>query len=99
MRLLIPAHNTPARTSTFLDPALQKVAYSSMLFAQRRQLHRDVARAIETQHQSNLKPHYDRLIHHWQFAENTNQTTHDSELAGELELKLMGERTSIGRIG
>lgn len=84
MRLLIPAHNAPTRTSTFLDPVLQEVAYSSMLFAQRRQLHRDVARAIEKQHRSNLKPHYDRLIHHWQRAENTNKTTHYLELAGEL---------------
>ncbi len=66
----------------FTDSAAQETAYHLMLFAQRRQLHREVATWYEQQYAGNLEPHYAMLARHWQGAENIARSIHFLEKAG-----------------
>ena len=60
---------SPEPAFAFADPAAQQVAYDSLLFAQRRPLHRLVAGWLEEAHGDDLAPCYGLLAHHWQQAD------------------------------
>jgi class 3 adenylate cyclase/tetratricopeptide (TPR) repeat protein len=49
----------------FKHSLVQEIAYDSLLFARRRQLHRRVALYIEDDHIDNLEPVYEALMHHY----------------------------------
>lgn len=67
----------------FADPLLRETAYETMLFAQRRQLHRAAAAWLEERHAQDLAACYDDLARHWQGAEDTEKTIRYLELAAE----------------
>jgi response regulator RpfG family c-di-GMP phosphodiesterase len=71
----------------FQDPAVQQVAYDSMLFAQRRPLHRLVAEWYERADPEGLAPHYGLLAHHWRQAEEFRRAIEYLEEAGQQALR------------
>ena len=65
----------------------QEVAYSLLLFAQRRQLHRAVAEWYERTQADDLASLYPLLAYHWGRAEEPTKTLAYLELAGEQALR------------
>jgi len=85
----------PELTYIFKHIITQEVAYETLLFAQRRQLHRAVARWYERtfgdgtdqaagrEMESSLAPHYPLLVYHWHQAGEKDQERHYAGLAGK----------------
>ena len=65
----------------FADPLLRETAYDTLLFAQRRQLHRAAAEWLEQTYQADLSPYYGELAYHWERAEDKIRTIRYLELA------------------
>jgi CheY-like chemotaxis protein/class 3 adenylate cyclase len=65
----------------FADSRLRETAYKTMLFAQRRRLHRAAAEWIEKKYADNLNTHYRDLAYHWQGAEDISKTIRYLEMA------------------
>ena len=76
-------HKRPNESSSysFADPQTHEAAYSLMLFAQRRQLHRAVAELLEGTVFS--VPPYAEIAHHWQAANEIPKAIEYLEKAGE----------------
>ena len=84
----------PELTYIFKHIITQEVAYETLLFAQRRQLHRTVARWYEQNYsdglkrslpqalESSLAPYYPLLVYHWHGAEDQAEERHYAGLAG-----------------
>ena len=60
----------------------REVAYRSLSFLQRRQLHRAIAQWYEHEYADRLAPYYAVLAHHWRAAENTEREYAYTYLAG-----------------
>lgn len=84
----------PELTYIFKHIITQEVAYETLLFAQRRQLHRAVARWYERTFggtdqtaaegpESPLAPYYPLLVYHWHQAEDRERERHYARQAGE----------------
>jgi predicted ATPase/class 3 adenylate cyclase len=73
----------PELTYLFKHIITQQVAYDTLLFVQRRELHRAVAGWYERVYADNLSPYYPLLVHHWHGAEDPGQERHYACLAGE----------------
>lgn len=73
----------PELTYVFKHIITQEVAYDTLLFAQRRELHRAVAGWYERVYAGNLGLYYPLLVHHWHEAEEPAQERHYAKLAGE----------------
>ncbi len=85
----------PELTYIFKHIITQEVAYETLLFAQRRQLHRAVAQWHERtfgdgtdlpaarELESSLAPHYPLLVYHWHQAGEKDQERHYAGLAGK----------------
>jgi tetratricopeptide (TPR) repeat protein len=71
----------------FKHVVTQEVAYSLLLSAQRRQLHRAVAEWYEQTQAEDLSSLYPLLAHHWGRAEEPTKTVAYLELAGEQALR------------
>jgi class 3 adenylate cyclase/tetratricopeptide (TPR) repeat protein len=56
----------------FRHALIQEVAYNSLLFAQRRQLHHRIAANLEETHPGQLERYYEALVHH--YAESRDDT-------------------------
>jgi DNA-binding response OmpR family regulator/predicted metal-dependent HD superfamily phosphohydrolase len=78
---------SPEPSFVFQDPAVQQVAYDSMLFSQRRPLHRLVAEWYERTDPEDLAPHYALLAHHWRHAEELRRAVEYLEKAGQQALR------------
>ena len=65
----------------------QEVAYSLLLYAQRRQLHRSVAECYERIQAEDLASLYPLLAYHWGRAEEPTRTLGYLELAGDQALR------------
>lgn len=65
----------------FSDPILRETAYETMLFAQRRQLHRAAAEWLEERYVDDLTPYFRDLAYHWERAEDRTRTIRYLELA------------------
>lgn len=65
----------------------QDVAYSLLLFAQRRELHRHIAEWYERCNAEDLSPYYALLAYHWEKAEVASRTIEYLEKAGEQALR------------
>ena len=86
--------NTSARQLTTLEaedpePAYafrhvitQQVAYGTLLFAQRRELHHDIATWYEETYRENLSPHHPLLAFHWNRAGDAENECRHTQLAG-----------------
>ena len=66
----------------FTQPALREAAYARMPFAQRRQLHRDIAQWYEREC-ADLSPHHATLGAHWRAAEEPRRAAESFERAAE----------------
>jgi predicted ATPase/class 3 adenylate cyclase len=73
----------PELTYLFKHVITQQVAYDTLLFARRRELHRAVAGWYERGYAGNLSPYYSLLVHHWRGAEDVAQERRYAKLAGE----------------
>jgi hypothetical protein len=80
---------TPAPNLAYIFKHIitQEVAYNTMLFSQRRELHRAVARWYEDSYQDDLAPFYPLLAHHWHAANDTSKTVEYLEKAGDEALR------------
>ncbi len=67
----------------FRHAITREVAYSSLSFSQRRQIHEAVARWYEHEYSDNLAPYYALLTHHWREAENRERELQYCYLAGK----------------
>ncbi len=78
----------------------QEVAYQTLLFAQRRQLHRTVAKWFEDTFQNEdfdmLAPYYPLLAYHYQIAEDEKQERYYSKLSGEQAAKKFANEMAVG---
>jgi class 3 adenylate cyclase/tetratricopeptide (TPR) repeat protein len=73
----------PDPTHIFKHVITQEVVYNTLLFSQRRSLHRSVAQWYERAHAADLTPHFPLLAHHWGRAEDWEKTIENLERAGE----------------
>jgi class 3 adenylate cyclase/tetratricopeptide (TPR) repeat protein len=76
---------------TFKHAITHDAVYSTLLFAQRQELHRTVAEWYEGQG-TDLAPLYPVLAHHWERAEAAVEAVHYGELAGEQALQSFANR-------
>jgi predicted ATPase len=83
---LIIQRSTEPASYSFKDPLTHETAYTLMLFAQRRQLHRAIAELLEQS--ASVTPLYAQLAHHWQAADDIPKAVHYLEKAGEYARKL-----------
>jgi class 3 adenylate cyclase len=87
------------RQVRFAHALIQSVAYDSLLFETRKQLHRAVAQAIERRPSREPSQHV-LLVHHWSRARDQVQTTSHAELAAEeaVQLGAYREARSFARL-
>ena len=69
-------------TYYFSSTSLKNKCYSSLLYAQRRQLHRRMAEELERSGSFQLAIDYATLAHHWKLAENSAHASKFYEKAG-----------------
>jgi predicted ATPase len=74
-------------TYVFRDEVTYQAVYSSMLFSQRRQLHRKVAGRIEEDNKDDLPANYAVLADHWRKADDTTKAIDYLEKAGQRALQ------------
>ncbi|MGH7088772.1 MAG: ATP-binding protein, partial [Stellaceae bacterium] len=86
----------PERVYIFKHLITQQVAYNLMLFSQRRDLHRAVARWHEAEHAANLAPFYPMLAYHYSKAEDTAKAIQYLELAGRYAVSNFSNEEAIG---
>ena len=67
----------------FKHALIQDVAYNSLLFQHRRELHRAVGTAIEELYAERLAEHYGELAHHFARGEHWAKALHYAQLAGD----------------
>jgi DNA-binding response OmpR family regulator/tetratricopeptide (TPR) repeat protein len=72
----------------FRDEITYESVYNSMLFSQRRQLHRKLAEWIESSNSEDLSPHFATLANHWQNADDTAKAIDYLEKAGQSALQI-----------
>jgi class 3 adenylate cyclase/tetratricopeptide (TPR) repeat protein len=86
-RLDLIVQKVPQPTYTFKNLLTQEAAYNSMLYSQRRQLHRLVAEWHERTFRDNLAPHYATLAHHWCQADDPARAIDYLEKASQRALR------------
>jgi uncharacterized protein len=67
---------------TFASGVIHHAAYGSMLFVQRRHLHRQVAEWYERTYRDDPSPHYAILAHHWRHGDESAKAIEYLEKAG-----------------
>ncbi len=82
-RLDLIVQNLPQPEYTFKSLLTQETAYNSMLYAQRRQLHRLAAEWYEHTCSKDLSPYYAHLAHHWRQADDPAKAMHYLEKASQ----------------
>jgi predicted ATPase/class 3 adenylate cyclase len=76
----------PSVAYAFRHPLTREVAYNRMLFAQRRELHRELAGWFETRYAENPESVFATLAHHWSAAGDIAKACQYLELASEQAL-------------
>ncbi|HET8875035.1 MAG TPA: response regulator [Casimicrobiaceae bacterium] len=84
LEFIAPLADGGERVYAFAEPGTREAAYARMLFAQRRQLHRDVAQWYEHAYAADPAPHYATLARHWRAADEPAKAIHYLEKAGEI---------------
>ena len=82
LELVAPLPEGGDRVYAFAEET-RDAAYARLLFAQRRQLHREVAQWYERVHAADPSPHYAALARHWRAADEPAKAIHYLEKAGE----------------
>ncbi len=70
-------------TVAFADGTIHNAVYTSMLFVQRRHLHRQTAEWYERTYRNDLSPYYAILAHHWRQGDEPAKATEYLEKAGQ----------------
>ncbi len=83
VRLDLIVHDAPQPAYTFKSLLIQETAYNSLLYSQRRQLHRQVAEWTERVHAADLSPHLASLARHWREADEPAKAIHYLEWASQ----------------
>ncbi len=83
VNLITPVSPPSSLTYSFQSLITQDVAYQSMLFTQRRNLHREIAQWYEHHQVQDLAPYYPMLVHHWSRAKEPAKTLQYLVKAGE----------------
>lgn len=83
---MLIVQDSPEPTYAFKSAAVHALAYGSMLFAQRRHLHRLAAEWYERRF-ADRSPHYAALAHHWRQAEEPAKAIEYLEKAGQGALR------------
>ncbi len=98
VRLNLLARDADTREPTygFRHAITQDVAYNSLLFAQRRDLHRAVGAWYERAHAGELSPFYPSLAHHWARAEDGPKAFHYLGEAGAQAVRGNANREAVG---
>ncbi len=98
----------PELTYIFKHIITQEVAYETLLFAQRRQLHTAVARWYEQKYSQSselpttgrletpLAPYYPLLVYHWHRAENRGRERIFARLAGQWAAAQFANEEAVG---
>ena len=86
-RLDLIFQNVPQPTYTFKNLLTQEAAYNSMLYSQRRQLHRLVAEWYERTCCDDLASYYATLAYHWRQADDPAKAIDYLEKAGQQALR------------
>jgi class 3 adenylate cyclase/tetratricopeptide (TPR) repeat protein len=73
----------PEPAYIFKHAIIQDVAYNSLLFQRRRELHHAVGAAIEELYRDRLSEHYAELAYHFTRGEDWSKAMHYSGLAGD----------------
>ncbi|MEM7539347.1 MAG: adenylate/guanylate cyclase domain-containing protein, partial [Chloroflexota bacterium] len=73
----------PELTYIFKHIITQEVSYQTLLYDQRRQLHRSAAEWYEQTYASNLTPYYPLLVYHYHQADDDERELYYVQLAGE----------------
>jgi len=73
----------PELAYRFKHVITQQVTYDTLLFSQRRELHRAVAGWYEEVYAQDLSSYYPLLVHHWRRAEDVERERFYARLAGE----------------
>ncbi len=77
---------------SFQHAITQEVAYSMLSFAQRRQLHREVAEWLESRPSSEVADIYPVLAHHWSETDDTRKALDYLEKSGEAAMAAFANR-------
>jgi tetratricopeptide (TPR) repeat protein len=93
-RLVIPDGN--GTFFRFAHALVRNVAYELMLFEQRRSLHREIARCLESADFPELATGPALLCHHWSAADDDEQTLKYADLAASEALQLGACREAVG---
>lgn len=80
---------------TFKHALTQEVALGTLLGARRKQLHRDVAVAIEAVYADRLSEHHDALSYHYYYGEEWEPARRYAELVAERAQRLYAPRATI----
>jgi class 3 adenylate cyclase/tetratricopeptide (TPR) repeat protein len=83
VNLIAPVSPSSSLTYSFQSLITQDVAYQSMLFTQRRNLHREIAQWYERHQVQDLALYYPMLVHHWSRAKEPAKTLQYLVKAGE----------------
>jgi class 3 adenylate cyclase/tetratricopeptide (TPR) repeat protein len=96
-RMDITPVETPEPESTYIfrHAITQDVAYSLLLFRQRRDLHRSVATWYEKTYADDLSHYYPLLAYHWGKAGAVSNTIDYLELAGEGALRSYANQEAV----
>ncbi len=73
----------PGPAYHFASAALHEAIYSSLLYTQRRHLHRLAAEWVERNYAGELDPHAEMLAHHWRSADEAAQAVEYLERAAQ----------------
>ncbi len=91
-------YEQPALTEVeyiFKHALTQEVAYGTVLQEQRKSLHEQTARAIETLYTANLDDHYSELAHHYTRSGNAEKAIEYLHLAGQQAVQRSAHEEAI----
>lgn len=81
-QLTMLERETPERVHLFRHTLVQEVAYQSLLYARRRELHRRIGEYLERYHAADLDPYYGLLAHHYRLSDRAEKAVTYLLLAG-----------------
>jgi len=87
--------NDPEPTYQFKHSLVQEIAYDSLLFSRRRELHRRVATHIESANKEALEPVYEALVHHFAQCRDNAKTRFYSLRAGDKARQLFAHDEAV----
>jgi tetratricopeptide (TPR) repeat protein len=99
--LLLESRSGRARRYDFRHALIQEVAYDSLAFAKRRQMHHRIAEYLEDSRRGDLESVYESLVHHYRLSRDRPKTRVFAARAGDKARGLLAYEEAIGhyRVG